>query len=198
MEKHTREKIDKGVLSRLKAGDETAFENLYWSYNSYVFNFINSLLCDGSMAEDLTQNVFLKIWEKRANIDPEQGIDAYLFTIARNLVYKETESRLRLIYQSASSDDVFNAPDLLTEEKIDAASLQEYIDSLVDQLPFSRKQIFLLSRRQHLSNKEIAQKLSISEKTVENQITNALHFLKEKLSEDSSLAVLILLLVNVC
>lgn len=198
MEKHTRGKIDKGVLSRLKAGDETAFEYLYWSYNSYVFNFINSLLYDNSLAEDLTQNVFLKIWEKRQNIDPEQGLDAYLFTIARNFVYKETENRLKIIYESETSGEILNSPDSSPEENIDAASLQAYIDTLIEQLPSSRKEIFLLSRRQNLTNKEIAQRLSISEKTVENQITNALHFLKEKLSQDSSLAILALLLVNGC
>lgn len=198
MKKHAWRKIDKEVLSRLKAGDEAAFENLYWSYNSYVFNFISSLLYDNSLAEDLTQNVFLKIWERRENIDPEQGLDAYLFTIARNFVYKETENKLRFICTSMTSGDVFNAPDELMEERIDAASLQEYIDTLVEQLPPSRREIFLLSRRQHLSNKEIALRLSISEKTVENQITNTLHFLREKLSEDSGLAVLILLLVNGC
>lgn len=198
MKKHAWGKIDKEVLSRLKAGDEAAFENLYWSYNSYVFNFISSLLYDNSLAEDLTQNVFLKIWERRENIDPEQGLDAYLFTIARNFVYKETENKLRFICTSMTSGDVFNAPDELMEERIDAASLQEYIDTLVEQLPPSRREIFLLSRRQHLSNKEIALRLSISEKTVENQITNTLHFLREKLSEDSGLAVLILLLVNGC
>ena len=190
------EKIDDGVLRRLKAGDETAFELLYWRYNSYVYNFILSLLHDTTIAEDLTQNVFLKIWEKHACIDPEQGLDAYLFTIARHFVYKETEARLKLIFASSSTTELFDCPDRLTEETLEAESLQDYIESLIDQLPSSRKEIFRLSRRQHLTNKEIAQRLSISEKTVENQITNALHFLKGKLSEDCNLAVLLLLFVN--
>lgn len=88
--------------------------------------------------------------------------------------------------------------DSLTEENIDAESLREYIDALIEQLPLSRKQIFLLSRRQHLSNKEIADRLSVSEKTVETQIYRALRFIKQKLSEESNLAVLILVMIKGC
>ena len=87
-------KMDGNLLIDLKNGDEKAFETLFWEYNQHVYHFVYSLLYDKSMAVDLTQNVFLKIWEKHETIDPEQNFDAYLFTIARNLVYKETENRL--------------------------------------------------------------------------------------------------------
>ena len=87
-------KVDGHLLIDLKNGDEKAFETLFWKYNEHVYHFIYSLLYEKSMAEDLTQNVFLKIWEKHETIDVEQNFDAYLFTIARNLVYKETENRL--------------------------------------------------------------------------------------------------------
>lgn len=196
MKKHTNDILDKKILYQLKNGDETAFDYFYWKYNSYIFNFIKSLLFDTSLAEDLTQNVFLKIWEKRENIDPEQDLEAYLFKIARNFVYKETENRLKLICDSSSSGESKDISDNRTEEIIDASFLQEYIDSLIDQLPPARKEIFLLSRRSHLSNKEIVKKLSISEKTVENQISNAIRFLKEKLSEEKTLTLLALLLIN--
>ena len=86
--------------------------------------------------------------------------------------------------------------DSLTEENIDAESLRTHINNLVEQLPLSRKEIFKLSRYQHLSYKEIAARLSISEKTVETQLYRSLAFLKKKLSEDNNLAILILLLVN--
>ena len=81
-------KVDGHLLIDLKNGDEKAFETLFWKYNEHVYHFIYSLLYEKSMAEDLTQNVFLKIWEKHETIDVEQNFDAYLFTIARNLVYK--------------------------------------------------------------------------------------------------------------
>lgn len=88
------EKIDTHTLSLLQKGDEKAFDAIFWKYNSRVFHFIHSLLYDKTLAEDLTQNVFLKIWERHQDIKPEEGFEAYLFTIARNMVYKETEKRL--------------------------------------------------------------------------------------------------------
>lgn len=74
-------KITKEILVRLSQDDETAFDVIYWSYNTHVYNFANSLLYSSSAAQDITQNVFLKIWEKRHEIDPEQNFNAYLFTI---------------------------------------------------------------------------------------------------------------------
>ena len=154
------------MLIDLKNGDEKAFETLFWEYNQHVYHFVYSLLYDKSMAADLTQNVFLKIWEKHETIDPEQNFDAYLFTIARNLVYKETENRL----------------------------LSEYINSLIEELPPSRRKIFRLSRHEHLSYREIAERLSISEKTVETQLSRALRFLRDRLSSDGFLCLITLFL----
>lgn len=196
MKKYTMVTIDQNVLLRLKKGEESAFEAIYWKYSSWVYNFIYSLLYDSTLTEDLTQTVFLKIWEKRESIDPELGFDSYLFAIARNLVYKETENRLKAellndVLQEQSVD-----MESLEEERIDAELLLDHINNLIEQLPPSRKLIFQLSRNQHLSNKEIATHLSISEKTVETQIYRALRFLKQKLSKDSCLAILLLLMVK--
>lgn len=198
MEKHTLKSIDIALLKRLKEGDETAFESIYWKYNSYVFNFINSLLYDRVLSEDITQSVFMKIWERRESIDPDKGFDAYLFTIARNMVYKETENRLLSESAFYALSQQQTNEDFLMEEKIDADSLRLYIDNLIEQLPLSRKEIFKLSRREHLSNKEIATRLSISEKTVETQLYRSLRFLKEKLSNDHLLAILFVVLANEC
>ena len=198
MEKHTLKNIDIALLKRLKEGDEAAFESIYWKYNSHVFNFINSLLYDRILSEDITQSVFMKIWEKHESIDLDKGFDAYLFTIARNMVYKETENRLLSESAFYALSQQQTNEDVLTEEKIDADSLRLYIDKLIEQLPLSRKEIFKLSRRDHLSNKEIAIRLSISEKTVETQLYRSLLFLKQKLSDDNLLAILLVILANEC
>lgn len=196
MNKNTSRHIDEALLHRLKSGDEAAFASLYWAYNSHLFNFIHSILYDKSLAEDLTQSVFLKIWEKHETIEPEQGIDAYLFTIARNLVYKETEKCLlstafmeRLSGQQSDGDS-------LTEENIEADSLREYIQELVEQMPVSRREIFKLSRYEHLSNKEIAVRLNISEKTVETQLYRALSFLKQHLTSNGVMALFLFFILS--
>jgi len=176
------EKIDTHTLSLLQKGDEKAFDAIFWKYNSRVFHFIHSLLYDKTLAEDLTQNVFLKIWERHQDIKPEEGFEAYLFTIARNMVYKETEKRLlsERFLDSIKQTDA----DKHFEIDVDTESLKEYIDELVELLPSSRKKIYLMSRKQHLTNKEIAAQLSLSEKTVETQLYRALHFLRSKLTNE--------------
>ena len=144
-------KMDGNLLIDLKNGDEKAFETLFWEYNQHVYHFVYSLLYDKSMAADLTQNVFLKIWEKHETIDPEQNFDAYLFTIARNLVYKETENRLLSEKLTESLQRQLSDVDSLMEERIDAESLREYINSLIEELPPSRREIFRLSRHEPVS-----------------------------------------------
>ena len=159
---HFLEKIDTHTLSLLQQGDEKAFDTIFWKYNPRVFHFIHSLLYDKILAEDLTQNVFLKIWERHQDIKPEEGFEAYLFTIARNMVYKETEKRLlsERFLDSIKQTDA----DKHFEIDVDTDSLQEYIDDL--------------------TNKEIAAQLSLSEKTVETQLYRALHFLRSKLANE--------------
>lgn len=189
--------IEKGTLIQMSRGDESAFDSIYWAYNSYIYNFIYSLLYDKSMAEDLTQTVFLKIWERRKDIDPEQHFEAYVFTIARHLIYKETENRLfseQFMEVLSTRADC----DVSTENLIEAKFVQEYIDTLIENLPPSRREIFKLSRYLHLSNKEIANRLSISEKTVETQIYRSLCYLKQRLSTHEGVGVLLLLLACKC
>lgn len=190
--------IDKGLLTRLMQGDKAAFESIYWACNSRVYYFVFSLLYDKSIAEDITQSVFLKVWEKHAMIDPEQSFSAYLFTIARHLVYKETEQRLisESALQILSKEQ--SEADASAEEKIDAESLRSHIRQLVDRLPPARKEIFCLSRYEHLSNKEIASRLSISERTVETQLYRALCYLKKELSTDRLLGLILFLIAAEC
>jgi len=194
MTKVSSPKIKKEILLRLKQGEEFAFDSIYWKYSAWVYNFIFSLLQDKALAEDLTQTVFLKIWERHEDINPESGFESYLFTIARNLVYKETENRLLTEHLIESIRKQQKVDDSNMEEEIQTDSLQQYITQLVEQLPPARKEIYQLSRVFHLSNKEIAEKLSISEKTVETQLYRALQFLKKKLSDDSGLIFLLALL----
>lgn len=190
MAKTFQHKREKDILRKLKEGDEASFDVIYWKYSAWIYNFAYSLLFDKVLAEDLTQTVFLRIWEKRELIDPEGSFESYLFTIARNLAYKETEKKIlaeTLIdsltkRQQQAKDD--------TEEQLETESLQMYIDSLINQLPEARRKIYQMSRMEHLSNKEIAAQLSISEKTVETQLYRSLQFLRQKLADDSGLLLL--------
>lgn len=174
---------DQLLLQQIKEGDKRAFEIIYLKYSAKLYNFVVSLLHDRTIAEDITQTCFLKIWEKRTNIDLEKSFSSYLFTIARNDVYKETE---RLVQASKYFEKVQSKSDELDEDtinKINALFLESHIDKLIEKLPPARREIFILNRKHHLTNKEIAQKLNISEKTVEVQMYRAMRFLKEHLKQ---------------
>lgn len=184
---------DNDILYRLKNGDSDAFEVIFWQYNAKVHNFVMSILYDKSMAQDITQSVFLSVWEHRAQIDISKNFSSYIFTIAQNQVYRQTEKALLSYkYQEHVKQSQIGL-DVEIEDNIDYQFLERLIWKLIDQLPPSRKEIFMLSRKHGLSNKEIAQRLSISEKTVETQITRSIRYLKKHINPNVALVGLLLL-----
>jgi RNA polymerase sigma-70 factor (ECF subfamily) len=182
MMRHTEETECK-QLQCLRKGDKKAFETVYRKYGGRVYHFFLSLLRDGFAAEDLTQDVFMKIWERRADIDPDGHFEAYVFTIARHMAARESEKRLQAecLKEALQMQKNGAGLDVSTEQSVEAESLRAYIHVLIEQFPPVRKHVFLLSRVHHLTNREIAQKLSVSEKTVETHLYRALKFLKSKL-----------------
>ena len=136
------------------SGDMKAFESLYKAYAGKVFNYINSFIYDPDLAKDITQNTFLQLWEVRSQLDPNGNIEGYIYSISRNLLFREIR-RLNI--------------------------LRNYTDRIKEEIKEARRRIFLMRWSNGLSNKEIAQKLSISEKTVSTQIHRTIHFLKSKI-----------------
>jgi len=186
--------IDSKMLHRLKTGDVGAFERIFQIYKGKIYHFALATLYDKILAEDITQNVFLSVWEHRQNIDPEKNFQAYLYTIAKNLVYRETEKRiLASNYEEHIKNDHFNEEDFSTEENIEANLLEETILRLVEKLPEARRKIFLLHFREDLSNKEIAKQLSISEENVEMQVRRSRDYLRKHLKDCVALAALLFL-----
>ena len=172
--------IDSNVVNRLKQGDERAFEFIYDKYYYQIYTFILKTLYDKIYAEDLTQSVFLAIWENKLKIDPQQGIENYIYTIARHQVYRQTE---RLIVRQRHEEYLKeNQPASISfEEDMHSRFLEKILFEWIEELPEKRQEIFLLSRKESLTNREIARQLSISEKTVETQIRRSVVFLKEKM-----------------
>lgn len=125
------------------------------------------------------QDVFFKLWRQQDRLDESQNIKAYIFKIAVNLIYDQL--RKRKLDKLVSEPDSMGASDLddTTWNTLRFNELQTQIDTLIAQLPEQRKLIFTMSRIEGLSHDEIAQKLGLSVRTVENQIYRALAFLKQ-------------------
>lgn len=180
-------------IHRLQKGDITSFEYLYNIWSGKLYNFVMRISKgDTYLTEEIVQSVFIKVWEGRESIDVDKSFGAYLCTIAKNQLVNIYQHRmLEYVYQEKvkTSEPIENT----TEQEVDYHLLEEYIGSLIEQLPPARREIFILSRRKLLTNKEIAAKLNLSENTVESQLTKATAFLRSKIDRHYSFSIPLLL-----
>ncbi len=185
-------------ICNLKRGDNASFEYLYNCWSGKLYNFVMRISQgDTYLAEEIVQTVFIKVWEGRDQVDTNKSFGAWICTIAKNQLVNIYQHRmLEQLYLAKvkTSEPIENT----TEKEGDYHLLEEYIDSLIEQLPPARKEIFILSRRKFLTNKEIAAKLNLSENTVESQLTKAMAFLRSRIDRDYcfSLPLLLFLLID--
>ncbi|HOU30728.1 MAG TPA: RNA polymerase sigma-70 factor [Bacteroidales bacterium] len=176
------------LVRSLSKGNILAFNTLFKEYSGRLFRFANGYLRSEAEAEEIVQEVFTIIWEKRKDLKDELSFKSYLFTIAFNIIKKHFRRKAYLAEYLNS--EIYSDLDISTTDKIDYDSVCDFIRKLVDRLPDRRREIFIKSRFEGLSIKEISEELGISHKTVENQITAALKFLKENLKREFLPAVL--------
>jgi RNA polymerase sigma-70 factor, ECF subfamily len=172
---------EKELISVLKQGSKEAFTSLYKMYWKQVYNFSRLYLTNPTSAEEVVQEVFIKIWESREFIREDDNFKGLLFIITRNLIFNHHRKNLNEEFYKVTVLAAMEEP-YHVEEEIEAKNLSEYIDLLISELPPRRREIFNLSRKEHKSYKEIALLLDISEKTVENQISEALKYLKKNIT----------------
>jgi RNA polymerase sigma-70 factor (family 1) len=170
------------LVKSLSKGNLLAFNTLFREYSGRLYRFAYGYLKSEAESEELVQEVFMKIWEKRAELKKELSFKSYLFTIAFNIIRKHFRTRKYIseYFKSRIWDDL----DTETSQKITYDSLYQYITELVNQLPERRKEIFIKSRFEGLNIKEIAEELKISHKTVENQLTDALKFIRANFNRE--------------
>lgn len=172
------------LWEKIKQGDSVAYENLFNRYWESVFKTTFNYLKDQELCIDITHDIFLNIWNKRERLDITY-FKEYLKTAARYRVYKRQKSVRKVHidyidqYENIPQTSVRNN----AEDQFDLLELEHNIEFFVNKLPKRCKEIFQLSRYEDLSNVEIAERLAISKRSVENQITNALKYLRENIKE---------------
>lgn len=172
---------DSDLIVRIKKGDEVAFELVFYKYKGKLYDFIRRSLSEEEDPESVVQEVFVKLWINRAVLEPQQSINAYLYTIARNEVFGHLRKLLvRKKYLEELHHQVIETTDN-TNRQIEYQELETILTKLIDGMPEKRREIFCESRMEGLSYREISEKLHISENTVDTQIRKALGFLKTKL-----------------
>src|SRR5450759_1744556 len=176
------------LVHNLAKGNLLAFNTLYKAYSGRLYRFALGYLKSKDEAEELVQEVFTIIWEKRKDLKKELSFKSFLFTIAFNIIRKHfrTKTYLSAYFKTGISNDL----DMQTSQKITYDSLYQFITELVNQLPARRKEIFIKSRFNGLTIKEISEEMKISHKTVENQLTDALKFIRTNLNRESISGIL--------
>lgn len=182
-------KLDR-ILQQLAHDDKAALQELFTYFYPRLYNFSRSFLKLEEGIDDILQEVFIRIWENRRNIKTPETFNAYIFTITRNLLLNELRSRLNNEKAKAKIFKKSVAGEYLLSDQIEFDELKEQVDQMVDGLPEKQREVFLLSRKEGLSYKEIATKLGIAEKTVEYHISQAIGILKKKLKKLGLLGML--------
>lgn len=178
--------IERNILQGLKNGDSKAFERIFNFWYEPLVHFADEYISDIESARNIIQNIFLKLWEKHELVDPDSNLKSYLYIAARNACLSHIR---HLKVESAffrkslrNSEDLqlnYDALEELKVEQIDFLKLEKLIQDTIDSLPERCREVFLMSRYEEMKNKEIAEKLDISVKAVEANVTRALTKLRE-------------------
>ena len=172
------------IIVSLHRGSITAFESLFENYSQKLYRFSYSYLKSESEAEDVVQEVFLKLWENRSRLRTGTSFQSYLFKIAFNSILKSFNKKNR---QGKFRTDLFELllfEDTSLEDQLGFEALLSKLDLLIDQMPARRREIFLKRKKEGKTVRSIALEMKISDKTVENQITEAMNFLRKAFDKD--------------
>lgn len=181
---------DNELVEKLQKGDVEAFDEIYAKYSGKLYAFGLKYQRSSAEAEELVQSVFLKLWENHKNLKTDASFKSYLFTIAYNDMCKLF--RKWNYQQKFISDTLYENTQSSTdiEAGIDYQSFLERVKQIVDKLPEKQKIIFLKSRQDGKSSKEIAKEVGLSPGTVDNYISEALKFIRSHLHNESLSIVL--------
>jgi RNA polymerase sigma-70 factor (ECF subfamily) len=176
---------DRNLIESLQKGDLEAYDSIFRKYGSRLYGFALKYLRSEEEAEELVQDVFLKVWENRKNLKGE-SLQAYLFTLSyHNMcrLFRKRTCHEKLVKELTDT----SSGSFTIEEKIDYQSVLEQVDQLIEKLPPRQKTIFIKSRKEGKSTKEIAAELDLVPGTVDNQISEALKFIRKHLGNNFAL-----------
>ncbi|MCU0446216.1 MAG: RNA polymerase sigma-70 factor [Microscillaceae bacterium] len=185
---------DTEILSAIVAGNESVFEHFFRKYYQVLCNYGNSILKDIDEAEEVVQSVFMDIWEKKNDLQITTSLKSYLYRMVHNrclnkLKHEKIKEEYKTYNYTQTQANPSNAIHLTLQNE-----LEKQIEEAISDLPEQCRLIFKMSRFEELKYSEIAEQLSISVKTVENQMSKALKILREKLADYLVIGLAILLL----
>jgi RNA polymerase sigma-70 factor (family 1) len=189
------EPTDSQLTRRLIQHDETAFETLFRRYYRYLYSVAIQYVKDPALAEDGLQEVYLKLWVNRENLDESQSIKAYLATALRHQVLNQLRDNKRAILRHVERQYMLPDTDTTTEEGITLNEYGSVVREGLQLLPAQRRLVFILRSEIGLSNEEVASQLCISINTVRVQYYHACRFLRNYLRRHANLPTLLAMII---
>jgi RNA polymerase sigma-70 factor, Bacteroides expansion family 1 len=171
-------------IPRVSAERETCFSMLYDAHWERLFRYVVRILPDEEDVADVVQETFILFWESDFEAKEFNSVASYLLVIARNLAFKRFRERLKRTQFEQRLMDHFGGENTDMLMNIHTKELAQLIDEEVEKLPERMREVFTLSRKEHLSYKEIAERLNISDETVKKQISKSLRQLRLKLNDE--------------
>lgn len=181
-------KNEKALIRSITRGNELAFRTIYDQYFYKVSNYAFKLLHCVDDANEVAQDVFIKIWNKRNELDENKSLSALLFRITKFTSIDKI--RQKQPYSSVSLNMLGDIAIGYMENNLHEEELNHIYQSILDKLPAKRRQIFIMSRENDLSHKEIAKQLNLSVKTIESHIGLALKQIRIELKNHSEIPLI--------
>ena len=181
---------DTELMREIKADNMFAFDALYSRYCKRLYKFAFSILKSVEETENILQDVFLNLWEKRHNVEKDSSVKYYIFTITYN-------SAISIVRKKARETQFFDYLKSLQELNQDPPSLElefneltKTLNTIIDHLPQRQKEVYVLHNEEGLKYQEIGERLNISVNTIETHMSRALKTIQDKLGKSSLLAIL--------
>jgi RNA polymerase sigma-70 factor (ECF subfamily) len=180
---------DMNLVPLLKGNDEAAFNEIYKRFQGLLYVYACRITHEENEAEDIVQEVFIYMWDKRATLQITDSLTGWLYQAVRFRFFDRLDRRKVRTDHLASLQYFLDQGTHNPDEYVRERELAQLIEQGIAALPAKMQEIFALSRKEQLSHKEIASRLHISEKTVRNQVHNALRILKTRIGMFFSLLV---------
>jgi RNA polymerase sigma-70 factor (ECF subfamily) len=185
---------ERTLFDQIAQGDESAFETIFHRYTTKLKPFVLGFVKIDAVADEIVQDVFLKVWLNKKNLAQVKEPNAWLYRLASNAALNQLKKQA-VEYRNLKEIMANSKPNANeTFEKLTAKQLQELIHEAVQQLPERRKEIYLLTREQGLSHKEISEKLNIAPYTIKNQVMAAMKQIQEYILKNSGVYIPLILL----
>jgi len=181
------------MTAALRNTIDTLYEELFKTYYSSLCYFAQKYISDLDSCKEIVHNVFVTIWEKREEFDFEKPAKSYLFTSVYNRCLNHLRNQKKFISGTENNPVEFLGEKAVNEDHLETAELESKIWSTINLLPEKCREVFIMNRFDGKKYGEIAEKLNISVKTVEAQMSKALRTLREHLKDYIHLFILLLL-----